>query len=391
MKKRIYRYFKHLLGTVGVLLLAGIAVLLFLNGSVSYAENPQMRNLNQEGPYVFFENDSVLSVNIIQGNKSDGFSLNRQRVHIDSAHTSSAHFQLDSSSFDFALHPKFEVPPSTYQDDEPVLAISDIEGGYKAFRDFLIANQVMDKQLNWAFGKGHLVLVGDFVDRGWSVTQVLWLIYKLEQEAADQGGRVHFILGNHELKNMQSNFMSAAPKYLFVSGILEKPQSALYGPSSFLGKWMASKNSIERINGTLFVHGGLHPDLTAHKLSLDQLNQAVRKNCYKPYYPKADNDLDQLILSTQKGICWYRGYFKGVLSQEQVENGLHQFEAQAVVVGHTVQRRVRSMYEGKVFAIDVKHPKDYRKSWPSKDSEGLLISGGKYHRLFSDGTREELD
>jgi len=51
-----------------------------------------------------------------------------------------------------------------------------------------------------------LVLVGDCVDRGQEVTQVLWLIYKLEIAAKNKGGSVHFVLGNHEIMNFQGNW-----------------------------------------------------------------------------------------------------------------------------------------------------------------------------------------
>ena len=67
--------------------------------------------------------------------------------------------------------------------------LSDIEGNFQAFRDFLINAKVIDTGLNWTFGDKHLVLVGDFVDRGASVTQVLWLIHKLEQQACAPAGR----------------------------------------------------------------------------------------------------------------------------------------------------------------------------------------------------------
>ncbi|RIV37322.1 hypothetical protein D2V08_01345, partial [Flagellimonas lutimaris] len=79
-------------------------------------------------------------------------------------------------------------PLDTYDDNGRILAISDLESGYRAFRDFLINNKVIDQDLNWIFDDGHLVLVGDFVDRGFSTTQVLWFIYKLEQDAEKKGG-----------------------------------------------------------------------------------------------------------------------------------------------------------------------------------------------------------
>ena len=85
-----------------------------------------------------------------------------------------------------------------------------------------------------------------------------------------------------------------------------------------------------------------------------------------------------------------RGYFKDDLSQEEVEKGINKFNAKAVVVGHTLQWSVKKLYNGKVFAIDVKHPKDYNKNWPNKKSEGLLITEGKYHRILANGKKLEL-
>ena len=238
--------------------------------------------------------------------------------------------------------------------------------------------------------KGHLVLVGDFVDRGWSVTQVLWFIYKLEQDAIKQGGFVHFIIGNHELKNMQGDYGATAEKYLAVSNILGKVQSDLYDPNSFLGKWMSSKNALELINGNLFAHGGIHPDVADSNLSLDEINQVIKSNYYIPSFPKKEKTIEQLLTSTKTGICWYRGYFKEDLTQEQVDRGLNKFNAKSIVVGHTLQSKVNRQYNGKVIGIDVKHPKDYHKNWPSGESEGLLIDGNNYYRVFANGDKKEI-
>ena len=94
--------------------------------------------------------------------------------------------------------------------NDQVIAESDdlvnIEGNYYSFVNLLIGNKITDNNLNWIYGTGQLVLNGDMVDRGEYVTQVLWLIYKLEQEASAAGGHVHFILGNHEAMNLEGNF-----------------------------------------------------------------------------------------------------------------------------------------------------------------------------------------
>ncbi len=99
-------------------------------------------------------------------------------AHLDNDILVKAHFILEDQGIDFKIRTSIEIPPS-YDDSHPILAIPYIEIGYKAFRDFLIANGVIDESLRWTFGKGHLVLQGDLIDRGNSVTQVLRFIYKM--------------------------------------------------------------------------------------------------------------------------------------------------------------------------------------------------------------------
>lgn len=376
--------------TIFGLLISAIITGLLIGANLHYGDHPLMRQLDSDGPYVFIENDSLLQVNYIKGNKEDGFYTEQNTYPADSTITLTASFPLDSSAFDFSLQPKNETPECIYDDGHPVLAISDIESGYRTFRDFLINNQVIDKQLNWTFGRGHLVLVGDFVDRGNSTTQVLWFIYKLEQEAEKHGGKVHYILGNHELKNFRGQHEAASKKYYGVAAIMEKQHHQLYDSNSFIGKWLTTKNSIEMINGILFAHGGLHPDFGDQTISLKQINQINRQNYRKVFYPKRGDELEQLITSTRKGISWYRGYFKEDLTQQQVEAPLQRFSARSIVVGHTIQSRVNKQYQGKVFAIDVVHPKDYQKNWPKKRSEGLYIEDGKYYRVLHDGTKKQI-
>ncbi len=390
MKKRLFRYIKHTVVTLLILGTVGVFFGLYHGASLHYADNPMMMNWDQDGPYVFYENDSVLNVNYIKGNQDDGFYLDQKNYPVNSKIRAYCYVPLDSTSFEFSISTDFKHPLSTYNDTNKVLAISDIESGYKTFRDFLINSKVIVKNLNWTFGAGHLVLVGDFVDRGFSTTQVLWFIYKLEQDAVKQGGFVHFILGNHELKNMQGNYDSSSPKYVHIASILEKQQSELYDSNSVIGKWMATKNTLELINGTLFTHGGLHPDLVDYNLNIEDINKIARTNYYKPFYPKPERTKEQFLNSTQTGISWYRGYFKDDLTQEEVELGLNKFNAKAIVVGHTLQSKVKKHYNGKVIGIDVKHPKDYHKNFPNSKSEGLLIEGNNYYRVFHNGEKEEL-
>jgi len=180
MGKRIFRYLKHIVLTILVLGIAGILFGLYHGAGLHYGDNPKMMNWDKDGPYVFYKNDSILNVNYIKGNQDNGFFLDQKNYSINSKIPAFCYFPLDSTSFEFSIKTDFKTPKNTYNDNNAILAISDIESGYKTFRDFLINNKVIDNNLNWTFGTGHLVLVGDFVDRGFSTTQVLWFIYKLE-------------------------------------------------------------------------------------------------------------------------------------------------------------------------------------------------------------------
>lgn len=131
-------------------------------------------------------------------------------------------------------------------------------------------------------------------------------------------------------------------------------------------------------------------EISESNLTLNDLNRINRENYYKRYFPKPEKNITQTVLSTKKGICWYRGYFKDDLSQEEVEKGIEKFNAKAVVVGHTIQSKVKKYYNGKVLAIDVKHPNDYLKSWPNKKSEGLLIEKNNFFRILHDGTKQKI-
>ena len=339
--------------------------------------------------HVFFENGQAVA-HSIKGDNDRGFHVDT--IALTPADTASIGvvFPADGSVFRVNVVQDIAVPGASYDDGEPIVAVSDIESGFGAFRQFLVAHGIADEKLNWTFGKGHLVLVGDFVDRGASTTQVLWAAYKLEQSARQAGGTLHFIIGNHEIKNLQGNYQAADDKYFHIAGILGKQQSQLFDDAALLGRWLASKNVVEVINGVAFVHGGLHPDIARYQVSLQDINRIVRAGYRTPYYTPVTVTPESWLRSTTTGPAWYRGYFKDTLSSQDVERALRVVGANAVVVGHTLQRKVNVRYEGRVVAIDVRHPKDYLTSFPLRRSEGLLIRNGQFFRLLPDGARRPL-
>lgn len=379
---------KHFTVTFLLLLVSLVCFGLYIGADAHLFEDKLAYQLDGE-VHVFYQDDQTVALRI-KGNNDSGFYVEQQLFSSTGNHSLVVPFPADNSSFTLQIHQDIQTPDAIYNDGEPIVALSDIESGFAAFRQFLVSHGVADQQLNWTFGKGHLVLVGDFVDRGASTTQVLWAIYKLEQSAKQYGGKVHFVMGNHEIKNLQGNFQAANEKYFYIAGMLGKQQYQLFDDHALLGRWLASKNVLEVINGVAFVHGGLHPDIAKYQLSVADINQIVRSGYRTLYYTPTTITAESFLRSSTTGLAWYRGYFKDDLTQQQVEQALTAVQAKAVVVGHTLQGEVKALYNHKVFAIDVRHPKDYLSSFPFRNSEGLLIKDGRYFRLSENGSSEAL-
>src|SRR6185503_2902022 len=150
---------------------------------------------------------------------------------------------------------------------------------FAGFRKLLQAGGVIDADYNWTFGNGHLVLTGDFVDRGDQVTEVLWLIYSLEEKAKAAGGYVHFILGNHEIMNMSNDLRYLHPKYVENTMLLNEHYMTLYGENSELGRWLRTKNIMEKVGDMIYTHGGISSQMNLVNSSISDINKMAR-----PFY-----------------------------------------------------------------------------------------------------------
>ncbi len=340
----------------------------------------------EDGPYLFWRGDSLQVVQV-----NDVRQIQTKMIKPDSATTFTTYVaNKDHDQFSFLLQPKPVTPPAIYAQPKQVLAISDIEGNFNAFYGLLVGNGVMDQQYRWAYGAGHLVLVGDFVDRGDNVTQCLWLIYKLEQEARKQGGQVHYILGNHEVMNLENDIRYVNRKYLslaqHLSGkiAIEEAFPYLMSDENVLVQWLRTKNCIEKIGDVLYVHGGISPELMTEKWSLEEINQSLhsRTQQKQPGAAFVTDDRSALIIGGA-GPLWYRGFVKkqeinsGKTALEVVNQALQYFKVKKIVIGHSIVAEVSADYHGKVLRIDIRQPTEKN----TGKAQALLIENGKTYRV----------
>ena len=262
-----------------------------------------------------------------------------------------------SSSFSFRLRNVAEAGPAEFEMPEKILAISDIEGNFGGFASILRSSGVIDSSYNWSFGKGHLVLLGDFFDRGKNVTECLWLICKLEQEAETAGGKVHFILGNHEVMVMRNDLRYVHEKYKRIAELSGTEYNLWFSPDTELGSWLRKKNCITKIGSTVFVHGGISPELLATGLSAQEINDKLRELIDKPYSNESQA-IDSLILRGN-GPLWYRGIAKREVSGEVLDRILRHYSADRMTIGHSIFEYMSELYGGRVTAIDVDHAENF--------------------------------
>lgn len=278
--------------------------------------------------------------------------------------------------FSFQIRANPKPSPAVYSSPEKLLAISDIEGNFGAFANLLKGNKVINQDFEWTYGKGHLVLVGDFFDRGPHVTETLWLVYKLEEEAEKAGGKVHFILGNHETMNLRGDFRYVDPKYFVHASLFNLQYAHLYAPNSILGEWLRTKNTMVKIGETLFCHGGISQDFANRQLSIQRVNDITRKYIDADPLRVRNDDAAKAIFNTSKGILWYRGYVQMKTDSEKVAKTLDFYEARTIVVGHTPVNEICQLYDGQVIAIDVPH------NMGEEHQQALLI---EYNQMYAVG------
>jgi hypothetical protein len=340
-----------------------------------------------DGPYIRWKrNDRIRSLYLVHDSKSQ---LTR-RLKSSFQATSDPYLLegLHGDTLNYLVRSRKSPPPDEIQSAGRVMVMGDIHGGYDSLVLFLRENGVIGSSLEWRWDDGQLVFVGDIFDLGDKVTEALWLVYQLEDQAARSGGAVHFILGNHEIMVLTGDLSYASDKYLLMTSRLNLDYSALFSKRTILGQWLRSRNTVVRINRDLFVHAGLSPELVETGLGLHDLNKRVRTYLNHPDRNYREEDLRNELFGSP-GPFWYRGYLEGNhdyphLPDKMFEKVLDFYRGKRIFVGHTNVTNITSCYNGRAFAMDVPF---YTYGNPI---QGLLLEGNAVYLLNSSAEKRRI-
>lgn len=318
-----------------------ILLILIFSASLSGQKKTAIYN---DGPYVSIKGDSIHTQWIIQNiaydtvvHKNDAFLFSLPEL--PSVDLNNLSVENNRSTF--------------YKDVETVIALSDVHGQYDLFRRLLTDQKVIDKNGDWILGQGHLVIVGDNLDRGDKVIELLWHLFKLEKQAAAAGGALHVLLGNHEVMVLNGDLRYLNKKYFYTSSLLKKKYDQLFSLESVLGNWIASHNAIVSVNNKIFVHGGISSAVLELNKSLEEINQVFKNKIIRANESLIEGENSSRTLYNNLGPLWYRGYFNtATITEDSIDYILESLNQKTIIVGHTSQDSIRSFFNNKVIAVD---------------------------------------
>ena len=239
--------------------------------------------------------------------------------------------------FTFAADPIRAAPA------QRIIAVGDLHGDYKAWQDIAHGAGLIDAKGHWAALNTILVQMGDITDREPDSLKIIRSLQQLQREAPRKGGKVYVILGNHEAMNLlgdnryttpgeyaaftdnqsavrrdrvyeanrakvetayKTQDPALTPDQIRSQWMAEHPlgwveHRLAWEPSGELGRWATGNPAILKIDGTLFVHGGISAEFA--RQPLETVNARVAKAM------AAADDSPNSVLSDPLGPLWYRG------------------------------------------------------------------------------------
>jgi hypothetical protein len=312
-----------------------------------------------------------------------------------------------------------------------IVAVGDVHGAFDRFVAMLKTAGILDGDDRWAGGRTHLVQVGDVLDRGIEGPKALDLLMRLEGQAEKAGGRVHSLLGNHEVMNMLGDlrYVSAEEYKAFRTPDSERLRGHLYersmdraraaaksrgekfdetafrarfnedAPLGWVertrafaadgryGEWLRKHDTVATINGLVFLHGGLTPEVAS--LGCEAINDRVRREIGTDV-EKTMADPKTTLAAGENGPLWFRGLARAESPETAAlaDGALRPLSARAMVIGHTVTGtgKIEVRIGGKVIMIDAGMTDAY-----GGHAAALEIDGqGRMTALYPD-RREPLD
>lgn len=252
--------------------------------------------------------------------------------------------------------------PTRFPDAARVVALGDIHGDITAMRTALWLGGLIDDDDHWTGGDTVVVQTGDLLDRGDDEQEIIDLLKDLQAEAADAGGAMHLLQGNHELMNVALDF-----SYVTDAGFADfedapgvdpddpwlsdlephtRARASAFMPGGSYATKIAMHPVVVIVGDTAFTHGGVLPSYAS---DIERINREVAE------WLLGMNELGMHIVEDDDSPVWSRHYSDepSATDCKKLDRALEIMGVERMVVGHTVQDHITSACGDKVWRVDV--------------------------------------
>ncbi len=253
---------------------------------------------------------------------------------------------------------------------DSVYVFGDVHGQFERVARLLHNAGLIDPDFRWTGGDRHVVFLGDLFDRGDDVTRVLWFIYGLERQARAAGGGVHVVLGNHELMVMSGDLRYVSGKESMIAYRHSMAYADLFDPhDTVLGRWLASKPGLMRVDDLLLAHGGMSPAYVTYDRGEfeDSLTAFLGEDLFLLWNDPTHlaewgetTELDSAAVVRRydfffgpESVFWYRDWVRSDTLGAFLDRVLERYDAHVHIIGHTPSETIQERYDGRLIATDL--------------------------------------
>jgi hypothetical protein len=255
--------------------------------------------------------------------------------------------------------------PATAQSARPnrVVAIGDLHADINAARAAFRLAGAINANGDWIGGSLTVVQLGDMIGRSDDERQVLDFIFDLQRKATQAGGRLHALIGNHEVMggrvDNQAVGRNPFPAYENMPGLRrDDPRLAILPPAHRArgaalmaggpyARRIAAFPVVLKLGDTVFVHGGVAPRWA--KYGIDRINREVSEWLLGKT-PEPDSSLG---VDSGDRVMWTRQFSVNGADCDELAESLRLLRAKRMIVAHTVHPEITPRCNEQVWAIDV--------------------------------------
>jgi hypothetical protein len=246
-----------------------------------------------------------------------------------------------------------------------VVAMGDLHADIGVTRKaFQLAGATNSKD-EWIGKSLTVVQLGDVIGRSDDERQVLDFLFDIRRKAEAGGGKVHVLIGNHEVFGGRVDNQAVGPNpfpgFVGMPGLnLNDPRLRILPPNQRArgaalmtggpyAKRLAEFPTVLKLGGTVYAHGGVVPRWARY--GIDKINQEVSQwlmgRTPEPDSAKGVDDGDR--------VMWTRQFSSNVDDSDcaVLNESLALLGAKRMVVAHTVHPNITPRCDNKVWAIDV--------------------------------------